>query len=155
MSSKTLSALKIVLWFVCLSHIILGAAIMLSPEFQQRVAALYSAKVDWTPQFVYILRPLGAFMLVLGMLGIAAARNPLRYQFVVYGFAGLLLIRVVQRLVFQRDIHQAFGIEPSRNTINALAFLALAALLVALLQIAKRQSAPSGDERGARSAPLR
>ena len=28
--------------------------------------------MDWTPQFVCILRPLGAFMLVLGVVGIAA-----------------------------------------------------------------------------------
>ncbi len=140
MYSRTLIALKVVLWFVCLSHIVLGAAIMLSPDLQQKVAALYGAKVDWTPQFVYILRALGAFMLVLGMVGLAAARNPLRYPFLVYGFAGLLLIRVVQRLMFQDDIEQAFAIDSSRTMITAMTFLALAIVLVVLLHSARRNA---------------
>lgn len=138
MNNKAKLALQVLLWFVCLSHIVLGVAIMTSPECQQKVATLYGAKVDWTPQFVYILRPLGAFMTVLGLVGLAAAVNPLRNRVMVYGFALLLTIRVVQRFVFKDDIERAFGIEPTRNLIAAGGFLTLAVLLVLLLQIAQK-----------------
>jgi hypothetical protein len=140
MKNRTILALQVLLWFVCLSHIVLGVAIMTSPEFQQKVATIYGARVDWTPQFVYILRPLGAFMTVLGLIGLTAAVNPLRNRVIVYGFAVLLAIRVVQRFVFKDDIEQAFDIEPNRNMIAAGGFLVIAVLLVLLLQIAQRSS---------------
>ena len=139
MNKGALGALKVVLWVVCLSHILLGGAIMLSPSLQERAAALYGAQVEWTPQFVYILRPLGAFMLVLGVVGIAAAPNPIRYRVLGYGFVVLLLIRVIQRIVFQSDIREAFALSTSRNLLNAGFFLALAVLLLVLLVLASRR----------------
>lgn len=147
-NNKAILVLRALLWFVCLSHILLGGAIMISPEFQEKVAALYGAKVDWTPQFVYILRPLGAFMTVLGLVGLTAAVNPLRNRAIVYGFAALLTIRVVQRFVFKDDIEQAFAIEPARNMIAALGFLTIAVLLVLLLQIAQRSSGQEARRSG-------
>jgi hypothetical protein len=131
--------LRVILWFVCLSHIALGAAIMLSPSLQERAAQLYGAQVEWTPQFSYILRPLGAFMVALGAIGIAAAVDPWRYRVLVWGFAGLLGLRVLQRLALRSDIEQTFGIPAARNLTNAAFFLALAVVLVLLMLLIRRE----------------
>lgn len=141
MDGRALNGLKALLWFVCASHIAMGAAIMCSHSLQQKAAVLYGATVDWTPQFIYILRPLGAFMFGLGVVGIAAARDPLRYRMVVYGFAIVLAIRMLQRIIFLADIEQAFNISGARNLGVGAFFLAIAVALVALMQMAGRRQA--------------
>lgn len=142
MNNWPLALLKVLMWFVSLSHIALGGAILISPELQQKVAELYGANVEWTPQFIYILRPLGVFMLTLGAIGVAAGRNPLQYQFIVYAFIGLLALRVAQRFMYRADIELAFGIDSQRNLTNAIAFAALALALLILLRLASRKAGP-------------
>lgn len=143
MNTLVLPVLKVVLWFVCGTHILLGASIMLSGRFQQQAAILYGAHVDWTPQFVYMLRPLGAFMFMLGVVGVAAALNPVRYRVIGYGFVGLLLIRVLQRIVFRSDIEQVFQIGSARNLANAAFFFVIAAVLAVLLYLAGKRETPA------------
>ncbi len=142
MNKGVLRVLQGVLWFVCVTHIALGASIMLSGAFQQKAASFYGAQVEWTPQFVYILRPLGAFMFMLGVVGIAAALNPVRYRVIGYGFVGVMLIRVIQRIVFRADIEQVFQISSARNLTNAAFFLAIAVVLAVLLLLASQRPAP-------------
>ena len=134
-------ALKLLLWFVSLSHIALGGAIMLSPSFQTKAAEFYAAQVDWTPQFVYILRPLGAFMLALGLAAAAAALDPPRYRLVIYCVALLLLVRVGQRIVYRDEIVDVFAIDATRNLINAGFFLLLALGLLVLAATSGRREA--------------
>ncbi len=143
MNNGLLRILKGVLWFVCGSHIVLGASIMLSGTLQEKAAVMYGAQVDWSPQFVYILRPLGAFMFMLGVVGIAAARNPVRYRVIGYGFVGVFLVRVAQRIVFRDDIEQAFQIGSARNLTSAGFFLVLAVVLAVLLFLACRRAGPA------------
>jgi hypothetical protein len=104
------------------------------------MAGVYGARVEWTPQFVYILKPLGAFMLVLGGLGVAAALDPRRHQLIVYGFIAVLLVRDVQRLVYQQEIQEAFGVSPTWNLATGGYFFAQAAAMFVLLQLARKQS---------------
>jgi hypothetical protein len=83
---------------VCAYHLIVGIGLNVSaPGFLQVMAAYYGAQVDWTPQFLYILKPLGAYMLVMGGLAAVAALNPLANRHVVYGFAALFILRALQR----------------------------------------------------------
>ncbi len=141
MNKGALQALKVVLWVVCISHILLGGTIMLGQSFQERAAALYGAQLEWSPEFVYILKPLGAFMLMLGVVGIAAALDPVRYRIIGYGFVGVLVIRVIQRVIFQGDILEAFGIATGRNLVNAGFFLVVAIVLLVLLQVGTKRTA--------------
>src|SRR5688572_18940465 len=115
MNRTPLRLLQGLMWFVAGSHAVVGAGAMASQTFREWAAAAYGASVTWTPQFVYILKPLGAFMLALGGLGVVAALDPFRHRVIVYGFAALLLLRDLQRLLFQREIEEAFGITPARN----------------------------------------
>jgi hypothetical protein len=102
------------------------------------MASYYGATVDWTPEFVYFVKPLGAFMFVLGVLAVVAARDPVGNRWVVYGFVVLFTIRGLQRIVFQEEIANAFAISGGRNIGNAIFFLALGASLFFLHRAATK-----------------
>ena len=140
--------LQALLWFASLSHVLIGACLMLSPEAQRAVAGLYGAEVEWTAQFTYILRPLGAFMFVFGLLLAAAALDPWRHRPVAYGLCGVLLLRAVQRLVLRQDIQDAFHVSPARDLGMGGLFVAEAVAILVLLRRAGR--GPAG---GGRAAP--
>lgn len=140
-SYKVLQAL---LWFVCAFHVIVGIGLNLSSGFSRLMAGYYGAQVEWTPQFVYILKPLGVFMFALGILAAAAARNPHRYAIVVYGFATIFVLRALQRVVLWPEIRDAFDIAAVKNFGNAVFFLVLAGLLLALHRVSARSVPQSG-----------
>jgi len=137
MPSTSQRILKAYLWFIALFHLFVGVAVNVSPTFTQMIANGYGARVDWTPQFTYILHPLGAFMIILGLLAGAAAREPERYEGVILGFVVLFAIRALHRLVYGDMLTQAFGIAPSRNTMNAVLFIAQAIVLFLLWRAAR------------------
>lgn len=136
MKSKLIVLLQAFLWLICAFHVIVGIGLNVSPAFPQVVAGYYGAEVSWTPEFVYIVKPIGAFMIALGVMAGAAARNPLDHLPIVYGFAVLFAIRGLQRLVYQGEIETALSIGASRNLGNAILFLVMAAALVVLYKLA-------------------
>ncbi len=136
-----LTLLRGYLWFICAFHVITGLGVNFSRPFMTTMAGWYGATVDFTPQFLTILHPLGAFMFILGVLAAVAARDPLRYRPIVYCFAGLFLIRSLQRVIFKQDIEQAFQIEPARNLASMALFLAMAITLAALQSYVERHRA--------------
>ena len=144
----SLKFLRCYLWFVCAFHVGVGLAVNLDIGAKEWVAgSLYSATVNWNdPQFVYILRPLGAFMIVLGIFAAVAARDPLRCQAIAYGFVVLFFLRGLQRLIFMREIEGAFGISGSRSLVQMAVMWALAAGLLALTISAMRRPGPAGGD---------
>lgn len=137
MSNNAQRALKGYLWFVAIFHLGVGLALNVSDGLTRIIAAGYGATVDWTPQFTYILHPLGAFMIALGFLAAVAARDPQRYEAVIFAFVGLFAIRALHRVVFGAII-TAFRISPSRNTASMLLVGAQAILLLILWRAARR-----------------
>lgn len=137
MQSNSLKILQILLWMVCASHIGIGLGLNVFPGAAQVIAGVYGAQVDWTPEFTYIIKPLGAFMFALGLICIAAARDPIGNRAIIYGFVTLFVIRAVQRLVFADEIAETFAIEMARNLGNMVFFLGLGAALVVLDRMAR------------------
>jgi hypothetical protein len=125
------------LWFIALFHLFVGLSVNLSEPFTRMIAAGYGARVDWTPQFVYILRPLGAFMIVLGLLAAVAARQPARYPAVILGFVVLFAIRSLHRVVYAGTLESAFGITRARS-MTMMAIFAVQAIVLFLLWRAAR-----------------
>lgn len=143
MKGNAIKVLQGLLWFVCAFHIAVGAGLNLFPETAPLMAQLYGAEVDWTPAFSYILKPLGAFMFALGLICIAAARDPLKNRAIIYGFATLFAIRALQRLVSAQEISEIFGIGATRNMSNMIFFFAMAAALIVLDRLARQGAAGS------------
>ena len=149
--SRTLLALQVTLWTVCAFHVLMGAGLNLSSQFVDTAANLYGAEAkQWNPQFLYILRPLGVFMLALGVFAGAAAINPSGHRLTIYVFAGIFIIRALQRVAFGGQISELYGIDSSRNVTNMFFFFALAAVLVVLDQLSHR--GPVGGNRATTQA---
>ena len=142
MQTTARRALTLYLWFIAVFHLFVGLSVNLSDRFTRMIAAGYGATVDWTPQFAYILKPLGAFMIVLGLLAAVAARQPARYPAVVLGFVVLFAIRAQHRLVFGDAITAAFGIPASRNML-AMGVFVVQAVVLFLLWRAAREPEPA------------
>jgi hypothetical protein len=140
---KAINALQFFLWFVCAFHLLVGLSLNVPLVPLELIARYYGASVEWTPQFVYILKPLGAFMCVLGGLAAAAALKPLRHKAIVYGFVALFAIRALQRLIFQQEIQSAFAVPSARNLGSMVLFFAMAAILFFLYRSAEQRQALS------------
>lgn len=141
MSSKAVAVLKLFLWIICLFHVVVGVGLNVWPEMSTTMAKLYGVKVPLTPQLVYLLKPLGAFMFALGMFALIAARNPRDHMGTVYIFATLFAIRGLHRLIFQTDIQRIFVIESGKLMTGMAVFLGMAVVLVILAQVAKKDTA--------------
>ena len=138
MQSTATRILKAYLWFIAIFHLFVGLSVNLSEGFTRMIAAGYGARVDWTPQFVYILHPLGAFMIVLGLLAAVAARQPARYPAVILGFVVLFAIRSLHRVFYAGTLESAFGISRSRS-MTMMAIFAIQAIALLLLWRAARE----------------
>lgn len=152
-SNSALTLLKAALWITCAFHVLVGISLNLplGVGLKEWVgASLYGAQVDWSqPQFVYILKPLGAFMLILGVMAAIAALHPLRNKLMVYGFALLWLVRSLQRLIFWNDIQAAFVIPTSSMLTGAVFVFLSGVLLIVLLYFADKSAQP--ETRAARA----
>jgi hypothetical protein len=139
-NNLALKLLQIALWIACIFHILVGLSLNLDIGLKEWVGSgLYSAQVDWSqPQFVYILKPLGAFMFALGVMAAITARDPLHHKLIVYGFALLWFIRTAQRLIFWREIQSAFSISTASMISGTLVVFLSGLLLVVLLYFAER-----------------
>jgi len=141
MNSGAYRLLQGCLWSFCAFHVIVGIGLNVSAEFPRVMAAWYGATaVDWGERFVYALKPLGVFMFVLGGLAAVAALNPLKHREIAYAFAGLFVLRALQRLVFREEIAN-FGIPPERNTANMIFFLLMGVSFFCLHRYVERRAA--------------
>ena len=119
---------------------VIGASVNLIPGSLPFFAALYGAEMSFTPEFVYVIKPLGAFMVALGAIAAAAALDPLRHRAVIYCFVLLFVLRSAQRLLFADEIHSVMGIDTTRNLLAVGFFLLLAAALLGLERAATQRA---------------
>jgi hypothetical protein len=135
MKSKTVVVLQVLLLLIGIFNATLGIGLNVSPGFPHLVEQYYGATVEFTPALLYLVKPIGAFMLTVGIMAIAAARDPLRHSAIVYGLVLLFVVRGFQRFVFQDEIARSVGIEASRNIGNGIFFLLLGVALFVLYRM--------------------
>jgi hypothetical protein len=141
MNTTGLRILQAYLWMICAFHVVIGVGLNVSPDFIPVVAKWYGAEhVDVTSQLLVLVKPIGAFMFILGVMAGVAAVRPLRYRAVVYSFAGLFFIRAMQRVIWGQEQTDAFGIPPDRVTASLLLFLVMSMTLFALYLYVERHS---------------
>ena len=142
MRSSNVAWLSRFLWIVCAFHILVGLSLNVDIGLREWVgSSLYNAQVDWSDgQFAYIMKPLGAFMIALGVMAAMAARDPLGNRPIIIGFAVLFTMRGLQRLLFMDEIERVFAIPSSRSLMQMVVMLSLAVVLVVLLRAASAGS---------------
>ena len=142
MKTRPVVLLQLLLWGICAFHIMVGIGLNVSTDFLSVMAGYYGADTKtWSPDFVYIVKPLGAFMIAMGVLAAQAATRQFEHRLTVYAFVLLFVMRAIQRFVFREDLTELFAISPVRNSGNMIFFLALAIALFVLYHYAGRSRA--------------
>jgi hypothetical protein len=114
-----LVGLRLVLGVLCLYHLGVGVATVLTPAaVVEYVGGFYGITAHADAQFVYMLKALGMYACFTGgLLGVAFMR-PYRHRVVVYMVIGLLCMRALTRLACYDVLHEAFGVAWEQNLIN-------------------------------------
>jgi hypothetical protein len=106
-------------------HLVTGIVSVCFPGFAM---SFYKALYAYDPverQHIWlVLKPWGALAIFAGVAGFYAARDPQRYVGVVIGLTGLLVLRAVLRLVYEKDAGAMLRIPPRRNRVNVALILA-------------------------------
>jgi hypothetical protein len=145
---QALKGLKGLLWFIAGYQFVVGALLLLTPALAQMVVGFYGSDAQVTEQFTFILKPLGAYMIMTGLIASAAARAEVPHPAIVTALIVLFTINVLYRVVRFDYIQTTFGI-PAWHLFGQIVILAgLAIGLFALSRGAiKATGAVAGDQR--------
>ena len=143
---QSLKALKGLLWFIAVYQFVVGAMLMLTPDLSQLVVGLYGSDVQVTPQFAFILKPLGAYMLMTGLIASGTARATVPHPSIVAALVVLFVMNVLYRLASFGYVQETFGI-PRWHLIGQIAVLSAIGIALAVLGRAamRETNARAGD----------
>lgn len=127
--------LSLLLWALAIYHLLMGAVALLAPRGAARVVgAIYGASLGDSPQLRYVTSMVGALAIAVGLMTLAAARDPLGLRPVLVALLVLQLARLFCRVRDRRLLAAAFGVTSVRNAMAA----ALLGLEIAILSLALR-----------------
>jgi hypothetical protein len=127
------TGIKILAAFMGVYHILMGAIGIASGSMAAWGArVLWHASVMVDPQFTYLAKFLGAYVVAFGIMMLFIAKDPVRYGALVYPAVAVAIIRIAERLVFAGELKATFGIGMDRTigTIIVVGGLNLALLLL-------------------------
>ncbi len=108
-----LTALKALLWTICIYHVLAGVAGTLFQEQALGLARfLFGVSIELTPQVSIVVRYAAALCLAVAALAGLAARDPLANRNIIIGLAVYFGVRAFDRVVFYDllDQHRAGGV---------------------------------------------
>jgi hypothetical protein len=129
---QSLGALRGVLWFVAVYQFLVGALLLLTPSLAQLVVGFYGSDATVTEQFTFILKPLGAYMVMTGLIASGAARAQIPHPSIVMALVVLFAINVLYRLARFEYIQTTFGI-PAWHLVGQIVILSALAITLAVL----------------------
>ena len=141
---QSLKALKALLWFIAVYQFVCGALLLLSPSFAQLVVTWYGATVNWTDQFTFILKPLGAYMLMTGLIAAGAARADVPHPSIVTALAVLFGVNALYRIGRFSFVQTTFAIAQWHLIVQIVVLLGLALGLVLFSRNAMRATGAVG-----------
>jgi hypothetical protein len=132
------TGIKILAGFMGIYHILMGVLGIASGSLAAWVAhTLWHASVVVDPQFTYLAKFLGAYVIAFGIMMLFIAKDPVRYGALVYPAVVVAILRIGERLVFAGELKTTFGIGMDR-TIGTI--IVVGALNIALLVLKPRET---------------
>lgn len=126
--------LKLVLWAICIYHVVLGGGALLSPHVAEQIArSIFGITLHMSPEISYVVRVLGVYALAFGLLAGAAATNPTKHRDLLNLIVVLYALRIVVKLAFKDEAVMGLAYTPIRVFVEA-ALLAAFGLSVLLLK---------------------
>lgn len=128
-------ALRALLWFICLYHVVSGLIPNLFPELLPMLAKqLAGMKIGAVPECIALARPLGVYAITFGIMMGVAAWNPVKNRALISVGIVLFSLRIAQRLLFLREAQEVFGVPLARSLVT-VAVVSCFALALAWLRL--------------------
>jgi hypothetical protein len=135
------TVLQIVLWAICVYHIVLGGGAFLSSTIAEQTArSIFGIALHMDEQTAYVVRVLGVYALTFGLVAGIAATDPVRHRLLLNVVVVLYVLRIVAKLVFKDEA--VMGLAYTEGRIYAEAAM-LAAFAAAVLFLRPRTSTVS------------
>jgi hypothetical protein len=126
--------LRVVLAVASIPPLLFGLGATISGKYAARYAAVLSrASVRLTPELNYLLKPLGLYVMMFGVLMGYAMIFPAESSSIITWGAAVLFLRAIQRIVISRELQKLFNIPVGLNLLHC-AYLFLLALTLVLLR---------------------
>lgn len=135
------TGIRILAGFMGIYHILMGILGIASGSTAAWGAhVLWHANVTVDPQFSYLAKFLGAYVVAFGVMMLFIAKDPVRYGALVYPAVLVAVLRIAERLIFAGELKTAFGIGMER-TVGTIVVVGL--LNLGLLVLKPREPYPS------------
>ena len=142
------TALRALLWIICVYHIAFGLLANLPSETVRNLAhALFGLNLPEVSALEYVLKPFGIYVMTFGVMMGVAAWNPVKNRALISVGVVLFGLRILQRLISMAAMEHALSITPARN-LGTLAVVAAFGLALAWLrlQLYREMHAPGTPE---------
>jgi hypothetical protein len=127
------TGIRLLAGFMGIYHILMGVLGIVSGSTAAWGAhVLWHANVTVDPQFSYLAKFLGAYVVAFGVMMLFITKDPVRYGGLVYPAVVVAVLRIAERLIFAGELKAAFGIGMDRTivTIVIVGILNLGLLLL-------------------------
>lgn len=109
-------ALRVLLWVIGLYHVVCGLLANLMPDRIPALAQMLAGmKVTASPDFLYLAKPFGVYVIAFGIMMIVAAWNPVKNRALISIGILLFALRIFQRLTTMTEVETLFGVTPARS----------------------------------------
>lgn len=130
---KKYPAIRILLWFICVYHLVLGLCANLpAPQVQAAARLILGLEIPDHPVVLQILKPFGVYVMAFGCAMGMAAWNPVKNRALISLGIILFGLRLIQRLSDLQGVKENLGVSDARNwfTIGVVAtFMLLLSIL--------------------------
>lgn len=138
MSLTSEKILKGLLWWQVIFHAGLGLLGIFAKQTAVFLAAkFFNFNLDLTPQMYWVINPFAAYVLAFGGFMAIAATDPKRYKSVIYIGAGILAVRVLQRITFLITATDDLIADASRSAIVSI-IVVVSVFALALVLLTRR-----------------
>lgn len=123
------TALRGLLWFVCIYHVAIGViAFMPIPVVRESAQALLGLTLPETPALYQVVKSLGVYAFAFGVMMGVAAWDPVKNRALITVGVVLFVLRILQRLTNLDELEQSFGVSAARNlgTVGVVAAIGIA-----------------------------
>jgi uncharacterized membrane protein len=120
--------------WAALPPIIIGLIATISGKGVARISGTLSqTSLTITPEFNYLLKPLGLYVAMFGCLMAYATLDPVKNRVIITWGSIVFLLRALQRLSLTRELYKLFNIPMTLNVLHCV-YLAFIALVLWLLR---------------------
>ena len=123
------TALRGLLWLICIYHVSIGVvAFMPAQVVRDSARVLLGLVLPDTPALFQVVKSLGVYAFVFGVMMGVAAWNPVKNRALITVGVVLFGLRIVQRLANLDELEHSFRVSTARNlgTVGVVAVIGVA-----------------------------